>query len=428
VPVSLIGTFAGIYLLGYSINTLTLFGMVLAIGIVVDDAIVVLENVERIMREEGLPPRDAAVKAMHEVTGPIIAIVLTLTAVFVPIAFLGGLTGELYRQFAVTISISVVLSGIVALTLSPSLCVIMLKHGITSRTASSAGSTAGSAASPGTTLRRRRLDDPSRRARAAAVRRHGGDHRASGARRRAAWCPDEDQGFYIGAVFLPDGATLERTDPGRRAGQAAVRSNPNNQDVVAFTGFDFIGGGFRNNAATVFVTQKHWDERQTSARSSSSANVHENRTAHQGSAGTGLQSAGDLRSRHRRRLRVLHPEPRRRRFRRGCRRCCSSSSHAPTATRSWRRADAVARQRAAALRRRRPREGEGARRADRRGLQHAVGHARHLLRERLQQVRPHLAGADVRRTRVPQAAGRHLGELYVRAQKGEMVPLSALAT
>ncbi|MBL8407631.1 MAG: efflux RND transporter permease subunit, partial [Candidatus Accumulibacter sp.] len=106
VPVSLIGTFAGIYLLGYSINTLTLFGMVLAIGIVVDDAIVVLENVERIMREQGLPPRDAAVQAMHEVTGPIIAIVLTLTAVFVPIAFLGGLTGELYRQFAVTISIS----------------------------------------------------------------------------------------------------------------------------------------------------------------------------------------------------------------------------------------------------------------------------------------------------------------------------------
>src|SRR4051794_29310596 len=127
VPVSLIGTFAGLLLLGYTINTLTLFGMVLAIGIVVDDAIVVLENVERIMHEEGLPPRDAAIKAMKEVTSPIIAIVLVLCAVFVPIAFLGGLTGELYRQFAVTISMAVVISGIVALTLTPSLCVIVLK-------------------------------------------------------------------------------------------------------------------------------------------------------------------------------------------------------------------------------------------------------------------------------------------------------------
>src|SRR5436190_3923432 len=127
VPVSLIGTFAGLLLLGYSINTLTLFGMVLAIGIVVDDAIVVLENVERIMHEEGLAPREAALKAMREVTSPIIAIVLVLCAVFVPIAFLGGLTGELYRQFAVTISMAVVISGIVALTLTPALCVIVLK-------------------------------------------------------------------------------------------------------------------------------------------------------------------------------------------------------------------------------------------------------------------------------------------------------------
>ena len=109
VPVSLLGAFAGLFVLGYSINTLTLFGMVLAIGIVVDDAIVVLENVERIMREEHAAPREAAIQAMHEVTGPIVAIVLTLTAVFVPIGFLGGLTGELYRQFAVTISISVVI-------------------------------------------------------------------------------------------------------------------------------------------------------------------------------------------------------------------------------------------------------------------------------------------------------------------------------
>src|SRR5439155_376427 len=127
VPVALTGTFAGLYLLDYSINTLTLFGMVLSIGIVVDDAIVVLENVERHMREEHLDARSAAIRAMREVTGPVIAIVLVLTSVFVPIAFLGGLTGELYRQFAVTISIAVVISGLIALTLTPALCVLILK-------------------------------------------------------------------------------------------------------------------------------------------------------------------------------------------------------------------------------------------------------------------------------------------------------------
>src|SRR3569623_108653 len=118
VPVSLLGTFVGLLLLGYSINTLTLFGMVLAIGIVVDDAIVVLENIERIIHEHKKPPREAALLAMRDVTGPVIAIVLVLCAVFVPIAILGGLTGELYRQFAATIAISVVISGLVALTLT----------------------------------------------------------------------------------------------------------------------------------------------------------------------------------------------------------------------------------------------------------------------------------------------------------------------
>src|SRR5947208_1898988 len=124
VPVSLIGCFAGLYLLGYSINTLTLFGMVLAIGIVVDDAIVVLENIERIMHEEHLAAREAAIKAMREVAGPVVAIVLVLCSVFVPIAFLGGLAGELYRPFAVTVAIAVVSAGVPALTRTPPLCVL----------------------------------------------------------------------------------------------------------------------------------------------------------------------------------------------------------------------------------------------------------------------------------------------------------------
>jgi HAE1 family hydrophobic/amphiphilic exporter-1/multidrug efflux pump len=129
VPISLIGALAGMHALGFSINTLTLFGMVLAIGIVVDDAIIVVENVERNITKGGLSPKDAAIKAMNEVTGAIIASVLVLAAVFVPVAFLEGITGQLYQQFAATIAISVAISGFVALTLSPALCALVLKPG-----------------------------------------------------------------------------------------------------------------------------------------------------------------------------------------------------------------------------------------------------------------------------------------------------------
>jgi multidrug efflux pump len=261
VPVSLIGTFAGLLALGYSINTLTLFGMVLAIGIVVDDAIVVLENVERIMHEEGLEARDAAVKAMKEVTSPIIAIVLVLCAVFIPIAFLGGLTGELYRQFAVTISIAVIISGFVALTLTPALCSIVLKKSegpnrwfgwfnrgfarITDRYESGVA----------WMIRRGAI----------ALAMFVGMVLVTGAMWRStpgSLVPDEDQGWYFAPVILPDGATLARTDKMVEEVSAAIRSNPYNEHVMAFTGFDFAGGFvFRENAATIFVTQTHWDKR-----------------------------------------------------------------------------------------------------------------------------------------------------------------------
>ncbi len=265
VPVALIGTFAGILALGYSINTLTLFAMVLSIGIVVDDAIVVLENVERLMSEEHLAPRDAAIKAMKEVTGPIIAIVLTLVAVFVPIAFLGGLTGELYRQFAVTIAMSVVISGFVALTLSPALCALILKPHV----------------EPRGFFRwfNNRFDGVRDRYThgVAFLIRHGIVALTLFALMVAAavfmWritpgslVPDEDQGFYISAVILPDGATLERTQKVVDEVEAAIRSNPANRYVVSFTGFDFIGGGFRNNAATLFVSQVPWDERDVTVQ------------------------------------------------------------------------------------------------------------------------------------------------------------------
>jgi len=265
VPVSLIGTFAGLFILGYSINTLTLFGMVLAIGIVVDDAIVVLENVERIMREERATPREAAVQAMHEVTGPVIAIVLTLVSVFVPIAFLGGLSGELYRQFAVTIAIAVVISGVVALTLTPALCVLVLKseHRPPGRffhafNLGFARVTGRYSAGVAWMLRRGAIGVLLF---AAMVAITAGLWRFT----PGSLVPDEDQGFYISAVILPDGATLERTDRVVAEVEQAIHSNPANEDVVSFTGFDFLGGGFRNNAATIFVTQKHWDERSVTA-------------------------------------------------------------------------------------------------------------------------------------------------------------------
>ena len=266
VPVSLIGAFAGLSLLGYSINTLTLFGMVLAIGIVVDDAIVVLENVERIMHEEHKSAREAAIKAMTEVTGPVIAIVLTLCAVFVPIAFLGGLSGELYRQFAITISIAVVISGIVALTLTPALCVLILKRGTHQKARVFVWfnhwferATNRYVGGVVWMIRRGFI----------ALLLFGGMVAVTAGLWRitpGSLVPDEDQGFYIAAVILPDGSSLARTDAITRQVTDIIKSNEANQDVIAFTGFDFLGGGYRNNAATIFVTQKHWDERKVEAK------------------------------------------------------------------------------------------------------------------------------------------------------------------
>ena len=266
VPVSLLGTFAGMYMLGYSINSLTLFGMVLSIGIVVDDAIVVLENVERIMHEEGLGARDAAVKAMGEVSGPVVAIVLVLCSVFVPIAFLGGLTGELFRQFAITISIAVSLSGVVALTMTPALCVLILKqeHKQTARFflwfndmfTKITGRYVGAV---GFMVRRGLLGLILMTGMVAAT--IGLWQNTPGS-----LVPDEDQGYYISAIFLPDGSSLERTEQVTQQVVEAVQSNPANENVVAFTGFDFIGGGYKNSAATLFVTQKHWDEREVDTK------------------------------------------------------------------------------------------------------------------------------------------------------------------
>jgi hydrophobe/amphiphile efflux-1 (HAE1) family protein len=263
VPVSLIGAFAGLWLLGYSINTLTLFGMVLAIGIVVDDAIVVLENVERHMAEEDTTPRQAAYAAMGEVTSPIIAIALVLASVFIPVAFIGGLAGELYRQFAITIAIAVSISGVVALTLTPALCALILRpehkreHGLFRRFNNWFASVT--------------------RHYSAGVRfmiRHAplGLALFAGMIVLTVWLakvvpgsfvPPEDQGYYVTALIMPDGASLQRTEAVMDRVEQLALSNPNAKDTVALSGFDLISNGIRTSAGTMFVPLKDWDKRPT---------------------------------------------------------------------------------------------------------------------------------------------------------------------
>lgn len=267
VPVSLIGTMAGLHLLGYSINTLTLFGMVLAIGIVVDDAIVVLENVERLMNEEGMTPRDAAIKAMHEVTGPVVAIVLVLVAAFGPIAFLGGLAGELYRQFSVTISIAVILSGFVALTLTPAMCALLLKPGSENHNRfftwfNAAFLRLTKRYTNGVTfiLKRAMLG----------IFLFGGMVALTGVLWKAVpsgLVPDEDQGYFLGAAILPEGASLARTDAMVRQIEAIQEKNPEIATRFALVGLDFLGGGgLKSSTATMFFPLKPWDERTKSAK------------------------------------------------------------------------------------------------------------------------------------------------------------------
>jgi hydrophobe/amphiphile efflux-1 (HAE1) family protein len=261
VPVSLIGTFAGLYLLGYSINTLTLFGMVLSIGIVVDDAIVVLENAERLIHERDMSPAEATAEAMREVTGPVIAIVLVLISVFVPIAFIGGLAGELYRQFAITIAIAVSISGVVALTLTPALCATILRPEHKQVNAFFRGfnrffewMTRRYTGGVAWMLKRSIVG----------VLLFLGMVVVTAQLWRTtptALVPDEDQGYYIAAVFLPDGSSLGRTDKVVQDVTAAIKSNPANEYSVAFTGMDFLGGSFKNSAATIFASMKPWDER-----------------------------------------------------------------------------------------------------------------------------------------------------------------------
>ena len=272
VPVAIVGTFAGMLLLGFSINTLTLFGLVLAIGIVVDDAIVVVENVERIMEEDGLSPRDATVKAMQQVSGALIAIVLVLSAVFVPVGFLGGLTGQLYKQFAVTIAVSVAISGFVALTLSPALCAILLKpgHGKRKFVLFRWFNTAFDSI---TNVYVRGVATGAKYA-IVSVAVFGILCAAMYGLQRSVpsgFLPDEDQGYIISAVLLPDGASLERTDALVKQVEGFFKQQPAVANVTVLGGLDIVSGRINStNAATIFVTLKPFTERQGKALSAQS--------------------------------------------------------------------------------------------------------------------------------------------------------------
>ncbi len=270
VPVSLIGSFALLLVMGYSANTISLLAMVLAIGILVDDAIVVVENVERVMEEEPhLSPADAAKKAMTEITAPIIAITLVLLSVFVPIAFIPGISGTLFRQFAVTISVAMLISALNALTLSPALCAVFLQHG-------------GPKRGPmGWVLRR---IDNFRNGYAAIVRRlvrvsvlavvlilaSAAGILGLSLRTPTGFLPEEDQGAFFVSVQLPDGASVTRTSKAVQRIETLLKQMPQIENVFAIIGYSILDSVNEPNAAFIVPTLKPFADRAGAANSAQS--------------------------------------------------------------------------------------------------------------------------------------------------------------
>lgn len=263
VLVSIVGAFAGMYIAGFSINLLTLFGLVLAIGIVVDDAIVVVENVERNMRQLKLSPREAAFKAMDEVTSPVIAIVLVLAAVFIPVAFISGTTGLLYKQFAITIVISVAISGFVALTLTPALAAMILKPHQEEHK--------GFFKWFNNTFERLT------------------HHYTEGVRMvikrfivalcmfgvmifvifilfkkiPTSFIPQEDQGYLFGVALLPDSSSIDRTEDVSRKAAKVLASHPSVDKYTTVSGYSMLDGQVKANATSFFITLKDFSERKS---------------------------------------------------------------------------------------------------------------------------------------------------------------------
>ena len=268
IPVSLIGTLAVMQLLGFSINTLTLFGLILAIAIVVDDAIVVVENATRIMDDEGLQPREATEKAMDEITSPIVGVVLVMLAVFIPTTMIGGISGELYRQFALTIATATLLSGFNSLTLTPALAALLLRP------------TKGRKQGWFFRWFNKGYDAMQR----------GFDKLVSFLLRRtwfaaltfaamvalaifmfAKWpttfIPDEDDGYFIVSVQLPPASSLSRTEEAARQIEKILATYPEVKTYISISGFSILNNGRQSNAASVFVVLKDWSERTKKSES-----------------------------------------------------------------------------------------------------------------------------------------------------------------
>lgn len=268
VPVSLVGTFAAFTLLGFTINTLTLFGMVLAIGIVVDDAIVVVEAVEHHMEHSGLNARDATLRAMEEVSGPVVAIALILAAVFVPVAFLGGISGVMYKQFAITVAVSTVLSAFVALSLTPALCALMLKPKDKKQRPGLAGRFFG-----GFNRVFERLTDSYGRKVQTLIRRSLLSLLMLGILIFAAFglmnkvpggfVPSEDQGYFLGSVQLPAAASLNRTEIVTTKVDAILKSHEAVDKRLIINGYNILNGAPQSDSALFVATLKPWAERST---------------------------------------------------------------------------------------------------------------------------------------------------------------------
>ncbi len=270
IPIALVGALVGLYLFGYSINVLTLFAMVLAIGIVVDDALVVVENVERIMTTEGLSARDATRKAMDQIVGAIIAITLVLSAVFIPMAFFPGATGAIYRQFAVTLVLTMMFSALMALTLTPALCASLLKHQSDKSMMPSSGffgwfnrffarTTKSYTSGVGSILKR-----TTRFLMIYAVILIAMGWLFS--KLPGSFLPEEDQGYFITVMQLPAGATQQRTLEVLTQVERFYLDQPEVEHVIGVAGFSFFGRG--QNAAIAFVRLKNWDVRTAPGSSS----------------------------------------------------------------------------------------------------------------------------------------------------------------
>ena len=269
VPVSIVGTFAVLLAIGYSANTVSLLALVLAIGIVVDDAIVVVENVERVIEEEPeLSVPEACKKAMAEITGPIIAITLVLLSVFVPVAFIPGISGQLFRQFAVAVSVSMLISALNALTLSPALCAVLLKRGQTSRGPMRYVLGAIDSVRDGYVAVVRRL------VRVAIV----GVVVVVGVLAASAWLfsktpqsflPEEDQGAIFAALRLPEGASINRTAEVVKQVEDIVRPIPGVEGVLSVVGLNFIDYIASSNQAFFVIRLKPYEQRTDPAQSAS---------------------------------------------------------------------------------------------------------------------------------------------------------------